>query len=181
MAERVRYDEGCPPRVREFADQAVEYVRRAVGMDLEFDSDTLPILDHYLRTVPLEPAATSTLVACAAGAYFGEVVRRLLGGEWELASEDPAKWRFILPGGLSLVPAGVALSAIARDDDSELEAAFSAPGPLRDIVQDALERMGQVSEEDYYSLCCRLDTLEHLQSVIIAFAASRTAPDSELS
>ncbi len=180
MTER-SHTVGCPRQVREFADQAVAYVRRAVGMDLEFDSDTLPILDHYLRTVPLEPAATSMLVASASGAYFGEVVRRHLGGEWDLSSGDPCKWRLVLPGGMSLVPAGIALGAIARDDDCELDASLSAPGPLRDVVQEALERMGEVSEQDYYSLCCRFDTIEHLQSVIIAFAASRRAPDPELS
>ena len=41
-----------PSRVREYADQAVAYVQRALGIKLEYDSDTLPVLDHYLRTTP---------------------------------------------------------------------------------------------------------------------------------
>jgi len=45
-------DDPVPARVREYANQAVEYVRRALGIDLEYDSDTLPLLDHYLRDVP---------------------------------------------------------------------------------------------------------------------------------
>ena len=69
-------------RVREYAEQAVAYVRRAVGVALEYDSDTLPLLDHYLRTVPELSAgqpATLKLVLATSGAYFGEVVRRLGG------------------------------------------------------------------------------------------------------
>ena len=53
-----------PPRVREYADQAVSYVQRALGIKLEYDSDTLPVLDHYLRTVPEDqPAALQLVVA----------------------------------------------------------------------------------------------------------------------
>ena len=51
-------DEPVPARVREYAEQAVEYVRRALGVALEYDSNTLPLLDHYLRTVPGEQTAT---------------------------------------------------------------------------------------------------------------------------
>jgi hypothetical protein len=177
MASATRHDERCPDAVREFAEQAVEYVRRAVGMTLEYDSDTLPILDHYLRNVPLEKGATAMLVACAAGAYFGEVVRRLLGGKWDVSAEDPGAWRLALPGGLSFSPAGMALSAIVRDDTTDLDATFSAPPPVRAVVEATLERMGQVSAEEYYSLCCRLDTLEHLQSVLLAAARTDEMPN----
>jgi len=34
-----------------------------------------------------------------------------------------------------------------------------------------LARMGEVSVEDYYSLCGRLDTLEHVHEVLVAVAA----------
>src|SRR5688572_32159669 len=55
-------DATVPARVREYADQAVEYVRRALGVALEYDSDTLPLLDHYLRNVPESQPATIQLV-----------------------------------------------------------------------------------------------------------------------
>src|SRR5215470_2586232 len=98
-------DAPLPPRIREYADQAVAYVRRALGVSLEYDSDTLPLLDHYLRTVPSEQAETVQLVIATSGAYFGEVVRRRLGGRWEVAGEE-ADWRVVLPTGLNFSPAG---------------------------------------------------------------------------
>jgi hypothetical protein len=163
-------DDPVPPRVREYADQAVTYVRRALGVTLEYDSDTLPLLDHYLRTVPDGQPATIQLVVTTSGAYFGEVVRRRLGGRWEVAGED-VEWRVVLPTGLNFAPAGFVAAAIARADLDDLDSEFDAPPRMRPYVQRALERMGEVSVEDYYSLCGRLDTLEHVHEVLVAVAA----------
>jgi hypothetical protein len=166
-------DEGAPERVREYADQVVAYVRRALGVTLEYDSDTLPLLDHYLRTVPTadaEQSATVKLVVATSGAYFGEVVRRRLGGRWDLGTEE-ADWRVVLPTGLNFSPAGFVASAIARADLDDLDSELDAPPRMLPFVQQALARMGEVSVEDYYSLCGRLDTLEHVHEVLVAVAA----------
>ncbi|HWU90552.1 MAG TPA: hypothetical protein VN253_24975 [Kofleriaceae bacterium] len=170
-----------PPRVREYADQVVEYVRRALGLTLEYDSDTLPLLDHYLRTlseVGGEQVATVQLVVTTAGAYFGEVVRRRLGGRWETGGED-VEWRVVLPTGLNFAPAGFVAAAIAMADLDDLDSEFDAPPRMRPYVQQALERMGEVSIEDYYSLCGRLDTLEHVHEVLVAVAAQMLGPAAD--
>ncbi|HVK82862.1 MAG TPA: hypothetical protein VM513_02090 [Kofleriaceae bacterium] len=166
-------DESVPLRVREYADQVVTYVRNALGVTLEYDSDTLPLLDHYLRSVPSTDAGQAELlqlVIVTAGAYFGEVVRRRLGGRWELSGED-VEWRMVLPTGLNFAPAGFVAAAIAQADLDDLDSEFDAPARMRPFVQRALERMGEVSVEDYYSLCGRLDTLEHVHEVLVAVAA----------
>lgn len=183
-----------PARVSEYADQAVVYVRRALSLPLEYDSDTLPLLDHYLRTVPQEEPATTTLVIATAGAYFGEVVRRRLGGRWEIPTAEERKlmeaergngngnghavpafegadWRVVLPTGLSFSPAGIVAAAIAQADLEDFDSEIDAPPRMRPYVQQALARMGEVSVEDYYSLCGRLDTVEHLHEVLVAVAA----------
>ncbi|MEO7729805.1 MAG: hypothetical protein ABIY55_02450, partial [Kofleriaceae bacterium] len=54
-----------------------------------------------------------------------------------------------------------------EDFDSEI----NAPGRMLPHVQDALARMGELTVEEYYSLCGRLDTLEHLHEVLVAVAA----------
>lgn len=171
-----------PSRVREYADQAVNYVRNALGVTLEYDSDTLPLLDHYLRNVPDGQPQTIQLVIATSGAYFGEVVRRRLGGRWEVApagaeprerDEGPNDfdWRVVLPTGLNFSPAGFVAAAIAQADLDDLDSEFDAPPRMRPYVQQALARMGEVSVEDYYSLCGRLDTLEHVHEVLVAVAA----------
>ena len=168
-------DAGLPEPVGEYAAQTVEYVRRAVGVSLEFDSDTLPILDHYLSTMPREDPNAVLLVAVTAGAYFGEVIRRHLGGRWDLTAGDPDAWRLVLPTGMSFNPAGLVAEAIFQSDDLDLSGAFDMPAKLRPHVESALERMGDVTWETYYSLCGRLDTLEHLQDVLLAIAAVKAA------
>ena len=168
--------EGCPTIIGEYAARAVDYVRRALGMELEYDSETLPVLDHYLRTSPGAQPATLQLLAQTSGAYFGEVVRRRLGGRWDLTGGAAApSWRVVLPSGLSFAPAALVASAIlqadADDVDEDFDSALDAPAKMRPFVELALERMADVTVECYYSLCGRLDTLEHLQEVLVAVAA----------
>jgi hypothetical protein len=160
-----------PPRVAEYAAQAVEYVRRAIGLEMDYDSDTLPLLDHYLRSVPDNQPATVELVATSAGAYFGEVVRRRLGGRWDTSSEDVTEWRMVLPTGLHFSPAGFVAAAIVRADLDDLDTTIDAPPRMRPFVEQTLARMSDVTEDDYYSLCGRLDTLEHVHEVLVAVAA----------
>jgi len=163
-------DDPVPARVREYAEQAVAYVKRALGVTLEYDSDTLPLLDHYLRTVADAGGPTQELVIATAGAYFGEVVRRRLGGRWEV-SGDEADWRVVLPTGVSFSPVGFVASAIAQADVADFDSELDAPARMRPYVQQTLARMGEVSVDDYYSLCGRLDTLEHVHEVLVAVAA----------
>lgn len=167
-------DEQATPEVSEHAEMTVAYVERALGVRLGFDSETLPVLDHYLRSVPSDQAATVKLVASTAGAYFGEVVRRHLGGRWE-ATGDPERWRFILPSGLSFVPARYAMAAVLRADSGDEAAEIDAPAILRQLLEDTLAAMGEVTEETFYSLCGRLDTLEHVHEVAAGYVAQEIA------
>ena len=160
-----------PAPVAEFAGQTVTYVQSSLGVELEYDSDTLPVLDHYLRQVPASRPEMRDLVASTAGAYFGEVIRRRLGGRWDLGAGDPAGWRIVLPTGLSFSPAGLVAAAIDQDDPGDLDASFDAPPRLRPHLEEVLARMGEVTEEEFYSLCGRYDTLEHLQESLLAIAA----------
>ena len=163
-------EDPVPARVREYADQAVAYVRRALGVALEYDSDTLPLLDHYLQSVPTEQPATLQLVIATSGAYFGEVVRRRLGGRWDVSGEQ-ATWRVVLPTGLNFSPLGFVAAAIAQADIADVDCEIDAPARMKPYVQQTLARMGEVSVKDYYSLCGRLDTLEHVHEVLVAVAA----------
>jgi len=172
-------DPAFPSRVQEYAERAVDYVRRAVGLTLEYDSDTLPLLDHYIRGVPEDQPTTVELVALTSGAYFGEVVRRRLGGRWDLTADDATEWRVYLPTGLNFSPAGFVAAAIMQADLDDLDSEFDAPPRMRPYIAQALARMGEVSIDDYYSLCGRLDTIEHIHEVLVAIAARLMGPQPE--
>ncbi|HEY1814660.1 MAG TPA: hypothetical protein VGG74_20055 [Kofleriaceae bacterium] len=171
-------DDPVPARVREYADQAVAYVKRALGVTLEYDSDTLPLLDHYLRSAEGTQGATQQLVIATAGSYFGEVVRRRLGGRWEM-SGDESDWRVVLPTGLNFSPVGFAASAIAQADVDDFDCELDSPARMRPYVEQTLSRMGEVSVAEYYSLCGRLDTLEHVHEVLVAVASQMLGQDPD--
>ncbi len=172
-------DSDVPQKLREYAETAVNYVRIAVGVAPTYDSDTLPLVDHYLSSVPADEPATIALMVQTVGAYFGEVVRRNLGGRWDGGSAIHEDWRIILPTGLSFSPTGFVAAAIARTDLEDFDSTLDAPERMKPYVQQALSRMGEVPQDEYYSLCNRLDTLEHVHEVLVAVAAQMLGDSGE--
>src|SRR5262249_12854897 len=143
-----------PGAIHDLAERAVEFVRRALGIVLDYTPETLPLLDHYLRAVPRAQGETVALIAAAAGAYFGEVARRALDGEWEQTEEDATEWTLVLAGGLRVVPGVLATEAILVEDTGP--PSYDVPAPDRPAVESALDARGAVTEGGYYALSGRL-------------------------
>ncbi len=161
----------CPPSVDELATHAARSIKEAVGIKPEFDSETLPLVDHYLGGLSTANVEIVQLLCATTGAYFGETIRRQLGGSWDLAAADPVLWRFRLVSGLSFCPAGIVAEAITCGKDPVFTSDFDAPSLLRPHLENILQGMGEVSDQTYYSLCGRFDTLEHIHDALLATAA----------
>jgi hypothetical protein len=109
-----------PAVIAELAEGCVRHVERAVGVKLDYQPETLPILDHYLVQSRQEARARPevlSLIAQTSGAYLGEVVRRRYASWWSTEGTDPTEWQI------------------------ELEAVYLAFSPVR-IVLEALLRAG---------------------------------------
>lgn len=167
-SEFPRLESPPPIEVEEYAKQAVEAVRAALDFEMEWDSETLPVLDHYLRQVDRRQTAMVELVAATAGAYFGEVVRRKIGGWWELGEHGPQGWRLLLSSGLSFCPVGVAASSILSAEVADYDSALDASDEMLPTLERTLGRMDALTEDVYYSLCGRYDTVEHVHDVMQA-------------
>jgi hypothetical protein len=93
----------------------VKYVQHSVGFTLDFEPETLPVLDHYVelaRKAAHERKEAAPLVAQAIGAYLGEVTRRKYGGFWRI-EDDPRSYRVELePVYLILRPIELASRAL---------------------------------------------------------------------
>src|SRR5262249_23861948 len=85
----------APSDVVELYEGCIYYVEKALNVQLDFTQETLPLLDHYVRTAPDNPSQEVLgLMVPICGAYFGEVVRRQLpGGRWHAPEEDYSNWR----------------------------------------------------------------------------------------
>jgi hypothetical protein len=161
-----------PSHVAELSDECVRYVENAVGARPDYTQDTLPLVDHYLADVPedVEPAVLG-LVLAAVGAYFGEVVRRHFGnGNWSAEGEHDA-WRIaIAPGPLSFNPIGVALEIVSGETAAGWGAELQVPSAHTRAVEEAIARMGEVTEAEYFTLAARFDVLEQAHAVLSARA-----------
>jgi len=169
-----------PDQIAEFANEAARYIRAALKFDVDYAGDTLPVVDYYLRTIPRDEPAALRLVIVTSGAYFGEVVRRHLGGRWHVDDGEPGRWRLTLPTGLSFSPPGVVAATIARSDElKDFDSSIDVPPELHQVIENTLARMSEVTTDEYYSLCGRFDTLEHLQEVVLAVALRRLERQTE--
>ena len=163
--------------IEELAQACVRFVEEALSLKLDYPQDTLPVLDHYLRerAAQAEPEVLG-LVAPAAGAYFGEVVRRAVpGARWHAPDDDYEHYRIELdPVFLHFNPIAVALEVLARDD---VEAAhFAVLDEARPTVEQALESGAQVRKDDYYTFSVRFEALEQVLDVLAGLEGQRTQP-----
>lgn len=154
-----------PGEILELAENLRQYVDRALKVELDYDAETLPVLDAYLKVVAggvsdrpeLEP-----LVARAAAAYFGEVVRRRIDGFWRLRPDPNDEWHICSRRALlSLSPLGMVLDAMAKGaspDGPSPELRLSPPDQA--LAEERLARFPPVPEDEYYLLSTRTEVIE---------------------
>lgn len=165
--------EDTPPVVEDLALGAFRLVKQALGFELDFTAETLPLLDHYLTSLrDAEGTPDDKLVSVVgpcAGAYFGEVARRTLPElTWVLPEEahDYRAWRMEgKRAPLSFNPIGAALEAIFGEALAEWSAHVELPPAERARVEEALKTAAPVRESDFYRLTVRH---ELLTEVVIA-------------
>jgi hypothetical protein len=163
-------------RVGEFVLAAGDYVRRALGVDLDGTVESLAFVDHYVGQARDEHGEVGDelleLLAPALGAYFGQVVIDRLGGAWRTEARDPADWTVEIAGptGAPLIafhPVAMAASALREDEVEGLDASIVPPPQLANALSDALAAAAPVDEAYYYSLTGRLETLEHAFEILV--------------
>ena len=158
-------DVSAPDQIVDLYGVCIEYVRRALGVELDFTDETLPVLDHYLsiaRTDLEDRPQLAQVLYSALGAYFGELVRRRVNGYWVIPNPDFHSWRVCARHVfLSLNPIGVVCEALAQTDDHAGPSAQLrlAPGD-RALVAERLANVPPVPENQYYLLSTRLEAID---------------------
>ncbi len=167
----------APPQVLELAEACVRFVSARYGVPLDFDPDTLSLLDQWLRDARGEivrAPETAELVQAAAGAYLGEVIRRQFGGTWRVPPgpqtpsaptdrvESPGwpEWRLQLaPVYCAFNPIGMAREALFLEPQEGWHAHFELDPAESEAVEARLAALPHVEEDDYYAPSTRYDVV----------------------
>ncbi|HTQ03347.1 MAG TPA: hypothetical protein VMI54_05800 [Polyangiaceae bacterium] len=174
-----------PEPVPEYAAACLEYVRRALGFELDFTAETLPVLDHYVSTVReslAERPEIPALVARAVGAYFGEVVRTVVPGFWRIPSPNVHDWQLCSRVAFLWVnPVGIAYDAIhgSSEHDGPRSMLRCAPED-RPFLERRLETLPPVPEDQYFLFTTRLEVLEVANEALHARLEEQGYGETEL-
>ena len=170
-----------PDHVHDLAEGCVRFVERTLGITLDYTPETLPLVDHWLRADETRAKEeVLELAAPAAGAYFGEVIRRTLGdARWHAPVGDPAHWRLEYEHVfLSFNPVGVALEAALGEHVEGWSTHFQMLPADRQTIEEALERTSaDVREEDYFRLAVRYEVVDQIVETLRALAIARQESD----
>jgi hypothetical protein len=151
-----------PPAVAELAAACVRFVASRYGVMLDFTSDTLSLVDQWIRDARAEVTSrpeTEGLIVSAAGAYLGEVVRRRFGGEW-FAEGDYAGWRLYLSTVyLAYNPIGMVREALILGPAEGWHSHFELDPGEREAIEARLAALPAVDDEEYYAPTTRFDVV----------------------
>lgn len=169
---------GPPAEIFELAENCRAFAMRAVGVELDYEPETLPVLDLYLeiarKSFEERPELEALLVRTMA-AYFGEVTRRVLDGFWLDSSADVHRWQLCFRQAfMSVNPAGLVQDVLNRGEERpgpDVSLRFDAGDEA--YVVERLERIPAMPDDDYYRLTTRLEALQ------IAYEAVRDKMRSE--
>lgn len=167
--------EAPPSEIADLAAACVRFVHDALGMTLDFTPETLPILDHYLKeSAKGAGEELLDLLAPAAGAYFGEVIRRHMpGSRWYAPEGDyPAHRLEFDPFFLCFNPIGIAREVLTHQVAEGYGAHFQVLDDARDAVRHSLDN-SEVAPEDYYTLSVRLEAIEQIADLLSAMEGSK--------
>jgi hypothetical protein len=150
-----------PPAIAELAASCVRFVASRYHTRLDFTPDTLSLLDQWVTDARAEAKGLEVveLVQSAAGAYFGEVVRRQFGAQW-FAEGDPSGWRLYLSRVYcAFNPIGMAREALLLVPAEGWNAHFELDPGERDAVEARLEALPPADDVEYYAPSTRFDVL----------------------
>lgn len=149
-----------PDHVAELAASCARFVHAKYGVPLDGTSDTLSLLDQYVREARTDVNdANLELLSATIGAYLGEVVRRAYGGIW-FAEGDYGGWRVDMTRVfLTFNPLGMAREALTLQPAEGWHAHLEMDPAESDEVERRLAALPPVDDEEYYLPTTRFDVV----------------------
>ena len=155
--------EPAPAAVAELSASCARFVLAKYGVPLDGTSDTLSILDQYVRDaradLVIQPASLPLLEATI-GAYLGEVLRRAFDATW-FADGDHDAWRLDFHEVyLTFNPVGMAREALTLGEAEGYHAHLEMDDAEKDEIMARLARLPEVANDEFYAPSTRFDVVE---------------------
>ena len=152
-----------PLAVAELAAACVRFVAAKYKVPLDFEPETLSLLDQYARDgredLAEKPEALDLLQA-SIGAYLGETMRRAFGATWFCDGEHDG-WRLDFTYVyLTFNPIGVAREALTLAPADGWHAFVETDPGESEVLEHRLASLGAIDEEEYYAPTSRYEVVE---------------------
>jgi len=155
--------EPMPSNVAELCAACVRFVAAKYGVALDFSTDTLSLLDQYVRDARpelREKPESIDLLQAALGAYLGEVIRRAHHGLWDTDGEHDG-WRVVMTRVyLAFNPIGMVREALLVEQAPGWNAHLETDPGERDTLDERLAMLPSVDEEEFFAPTTRFDVVE---------------------
>jgi hypothetical protein len=173
-----------PEPIADYVSACLDYVRRAIKVELDFTPETLPLLDHYAtlsRETIRERPELEPLITRAAGAYFGEVVRARFGGFWKATTINVHDWAICCTAVyLWFNPIGIAYDAIFSGTEHDGPRSMLRVSPEdHEFLAQRLASVPPLPEDEYFSFSARFEAIEIAIDALYARMADRGDEGSE--
>jgi hypothetical protein len=156
-------DAPAPAAVAELAAACVRFVATKYKVPLDFEPETLSLVDQYVRDARADLAEKPEaidLLQSSIGAYLGETLRRAFGATW-FCEGDYDGWRldftFVY---LTLNPIGMAREALMLGTADGWHAHLEADAGEREVLEQRLASLGEIEEDEFYAPTTRFDVVE---------------------
>lgn len=109
-----------PENIKEIAESFAKSFNEHFGITLDFSPNSLKLLDqtidHYFDPKTILPTTILDI-----GFYIGEVIRRNLGGTWEMENNNPVTAKIIFESGrMEVYPIGKAKKRVDNGKEDSL-------------------------------------------------------------
>jgi hypothetical protein len=170
-----------PKEVVQLSEECVRDVRDALGFDLDYTVETLPVVDHYCRNARKGARWPDGAehIAETVGAYFGEVIRAHFkkGCRWHLSDDGAHAWRLEFERFfLCFNPVGTALEFLLEGQAPGWNADFVTLAEASGDLEAHLDTLPSVAEDDYYTLSVRYEVLDTIQDFLVRWQRGLDAP-----
>ncbi len=169
-----------PPAVAELCAACARFIASKYKVALDGTSDTLSLVDQYVREArdayKARPESID-LVAPAVGAYLGEVMRQEFGASW-FAEGSHEAWRLYFHNVyLAFNPIGIAREAILMEDAGGWHAHLMLDPAEREAIEERLAVMPTVDEDEYYLPTTKFDVITVVVETLMARAEANGTSD----